>query len=156
MQLLNKITPFLSFHDQAEAAARFYVSIIPNSRIIRTAANPETGGVMTVEFELAGLRFVALNSGQNWKFTNAFSLSVACESQAEIDRLWSGLTADGGQEVFCGWLTDKFGLSWQIVPANIGDLLADPDGEKRSRVLGAMFQMVKLDMDKLNAAYLGK
>ena len=154
MQVKFKITPFLSFHDQAESAATFYTTIIPNSRVHRITRNPETNAVMTVEFELAGMPMVALNSGQEWAFTNAFSLSVACENQAEIDTLWSALS-DGGKEIFCGWLTDKFGLSWQVVPANIADMLGDSDTTKTKRVMAALFQMVKLDMDKLQAAFDG-
>ena len=151
MQISQKITPFLSFNNQAEEAANFYASILPNSSIVKTVKNPATGTVMTVEFELSGMRFVALNVGQPWEFTHAFSLSVACETQEEIDRLWSSLS-DGGKEVQCGWLVDKFGVSWQIVPANIGELMSNPDPARAGRVMQALIQMTKLDIATLEKA----
>ena len=154
MKLQQRVTPFLSFHSKADEAARFYVSIIPDSQILRTVVNPAGNEVMTVEFELAGLKVVALNAWQDWKFTNAFSFSVACDTQEEIDRLWTALT-EGGQPIQCGWLTDKFGLSWQIVPANIGEMLADADASKSGRVMEALLNMVKLDIAALRAAYQG-
>jgi predicted 3-demethylubiquinone-9 3-methyltransferase (glyoxalase superfamily) len=107
---------------------------------------------MTVEFELAGITFVALNAGQPWEFTEAFSLAVACETQEEIDRLWSAFL-EGGQELACGWLKDKFGVRWQIVPAKIGQMMGDPDPARAKRVFDAMCQMVKLDVAKLTEAY---
>ena len=151
MQISQKITPFLSFNNQAEEAANFYASILPNSSIVKTVKNPATGTVMTVEFELSGMRFVALNVGQPWEFTHAFSLSVACETQEEIDRLWSSLS-DGGKEVQCGWLVDRFGVSWQIVPANIGALMSNPDPARAGRVMQALIQMTKLDIATLEKA----
>lgn len=155
MQFQHKITPFLSFSSQAEEAANFYVSVLPDARILRTVRNPDSNAVMTVEFELAGLTFVALNTGQeNWKFTEAFSLAVACETQQEIDELWRKLL-DGGQEMACGWLKDKFGVCWQIVPQAIGKMIGDPDPARAKRVFDAMCQMVKLDIAKLQAAYDG-
>lgn len=154
MHLEQKITPFLTFKDQAEEAARFYVSVLPDSKIVRTIANPATGAVMMVELQLAGMNFATLNTGQSWEFTEAFSLGVGCDSQAEIDDLWSKLTA-GGSEVQCGWLKDKFGVAWQIYPANIGELIGGNDAERSGRVMSAVMQMVKLDMDELQRAYDG-
>jgi predicted 3-demethylubiquinone-9 3-methyltransferase (glyoxalase superfamily) len=151
MQIHQMIIPFLSFKSGAEEAAGFYVSIFPDSKIVKTINNPATGTVMTVEFELAGMRFVALNVGQPWEFSHAFSLSVACETQGEIDRLWSSLS-DGGKEVQCGWLVDKFGLSWQIVPVNIGELMSNPDPAKAGRVMQALLQMTKLNIAELEKA----
>jgi predicted 3-demethylubiquinone-9 3-methyltransferase (glyoxalase superfamily) len=152
MQITQKITPFLSFNSEAEEAANFYVSLMPDSRIVRVVRSPGTDAVMTVEFELAGLNFVALNVGQPWEFTHAFSLSVACETQDEIDTLWNKLTEEG-KEVHCGWLTDRFGMSWQIVPANVGQWISDPDTAKAGRVMEALLRMTKLDMAKLQSAY---
>lgn len=155
MQFQNKITPFFGFNNEAEDAANFYVSVLPDSRIHKIVKNPMTGAVMTVEFELAGMTFVALNTGQaNWKFTEALSLAVACETQQEIDDLWSKLI-DGGQEMACGWLKDRFGVCWQIVPSGIGNMMADADPARAKRVFDAMCQMVKLDMAKLQEAYDG-
>ena len=151
MQINQKITPFLSFNSGAEKAADFYVSILPDSKIVKTTNNPATGTVMTVEFELAGMQFIALNVGQPWEFSHAFSLSVACDTQEEIDRLWSSLS-EGGKEVSCGWLVDKFGVSWQIVPSNIGQLMSNPDPAKAGRVMQALFQMTKLNIADLEKA----
>jgi predicted 3-demethylubiquinone-9 3-methyltransferase (glyoxalase superfamily) len=155
MQIQQKIVPFLSFESQAEEAAHHYVSILPNSQILRTVKNPATGAVITVEFELAGLKFVALNTGQQWPFTDAFSLSVHCETQTEIDDLWAKLTA-GGKEVQCGWLKDKFGVSWQIVPSALGQLLGGSDPVRSQRVMQTLMQMIKLDLPALQRAYDGK
>ncbi|MHB0955446.1 MAG: VOC family protein [Pirellulaceae bacterium] len=152
MQMKQKITPFLSFNNQAEEAADFYVSILPDSKIIRTIVNPQNNGVLTVEFQLAGITFVALNVGQSWEFTDAFSLAVSCDSQDELDDLWAKLSA-GGREIQCGWLKDKFGVSWQVVPAVLSTLLGDPDAAKTQRVMGALMQMVKLDIEQLQRAY---
>ena len=134
MHIKQKLTPFLSYNTCAEEAASFYVSVVPDSRIVRTIRNPEGTAVMTVEFELAGMQLVALNAGQPWEFTNAFSLSIACETQEEIDNLWSKLSA-GGKELHCGWLTDKFGMSWQIVPARINEWMSDPDPARSGPVV---------------------
>lgn len=154
MQFQQKITPFLSFESQAGEAAEFYVSVLPDSKILRTVKNPQNDAVMTVEFQLAGMTFVALNVGMPWQFTEAFSLAVACETQDEIDELWSKLTADG-KEIQCGWLVDKFGVSWQIVPNNIGSLVGGPDAEAAQRAMAAMMGMIKLDKNALEAAYAG-
>jgi len=152
----KKITPFLWFDTQAEEAARFYTSIFANSQILDTSrysdASPRPGQVMTVSFELDGAQFVALNGGPEFSFTEAVSFQVACESQEEIDRFWTALTADGGQESQCGWLKDKFGVSWQIVPAALGEILGDPDPERARRATEAMLKMSKLDIATLRRA----
>jgi predicted 3-demethylubiquinone-9 3-methyltransferase (glyoxalase superfamily) len=155
--MTQKITPFLWFDTQAEEAAKFYCSAFKNSRIVEThrygkgAPAPE-GTVMTVAFELEGQRFVALNGGPIYKFTEAISLAVDCKDQAEVDALWSRLTADGGAPVQCGWLKDKYGLSWQIVPMRLMELLKTPDPAARARVFGAMMKMIKIDIAALEAA----
>ncbi|MEQ8846804.1 VOC family protein [Botrimarina sp.] len=155
MHFQNKITPFLGFESEAEDAANYYVSVLPDSRVLRVVRHPETEAVLTVEFRLAGMTFVALNTGRaNWRFTEAFSLAVACDTQEEIDELWSKLLV-GGQELACGWVKDKFGLCWQIVPRAIGQMIGDPDPARAKRVFDAMSQMIKMDLAKLNAAYDG-
>lgn len=157
----TKITPFLWFDTQAEEAANFYTSIFPNSKIKTIARYPESaeevsgkkaGSVMTVEFELDGQEFIALNGGPNFKLTEAISFVIRCQTQEEVDHFWEKLTEDG-QEVQCGWLKDKFGLSWQIVPDALGELLSDPDKEKANKVMQAMLQMKKLDIKTLKKAY---
>ena len=157
---MQKFTPFLWFDDKAEEAARFYTSIFNNSKILSIARYPEgaqgkAGSVMTVEFELEGQRFIALNGGPVFKFTEAISLLVDCQSQEEVDRLWDKLVGDGGQPSQCAWLKDKFGLSWQIVPRVLPQMLADKDRQKSQRVMQAMLQMSKIDIDKLKRAYEG-
>lgn len=152
----QKITPFLWFDGQAEEAAEFYVSIFKNSRIIRksynTEATPgETGSVLVVTFELEGLQFVALNGGPEFRFTEAVSFQIDCESQEEVDYFWEKLSA-GGRISQCGWLADKFGLSWQVTPRVLMELIRDSDTEKANRVLAAMMQMQKLDIPTLEAA----
>lgn len=154
MKLQPTVTPWLGFHSQAQEAAEFYVSVIPDSKIVSTIRHPASGEVLVVEFELGGLPMFALNVGQDWKFSNSFSLSVACETQDEIDRLWKVLSA-GGQEIQCGWLTDKYGLAWQIVPSGIMDLWKTNDTAKTSRLLAALGGMVKLDKAALEAAVYG-
>jgi predicted 3-demethylubiquinone-9 3-methyltransferase (glyoxalase superfamily) len=152
----KKITPWLWFDTQAEDAARFYTSVFGNSRITDTTrysdASPRPGQVMTVSFELDGEQFVALNGGPEFTFTEAVSFQVACESQQEVDRFWAALTADGGEESQCGWLKDKFGLSWQIVPTQLGEILGDPDPERARRAMEAMLKMSKLDIAALRRA----
>jgi predicted 3-demethylubiquinone-9 3-methyltransferase (glyoxalase superfamily) len=160
----QKITPFLWFDSQAEEAANFYVSIFKQSRIggiaryddeaSRAAGRPK-GSVMTVEFELDGQKFIALNGGPHFKFTEAISLFVNCENQKEVDYFWEKLSA-GGQEVECGWLKDRFGLSWQVVPAALLEMLQDKDPEKSKRTMAAMLKMKKLDVDALRKAYDGR
>jgi predicted 3-demethylubiquinone-9 3-methyltransferase (glyoxalase superfamily) len=157
---MQRITPFLWFDTQAEQAARFYTAVFKNSRIIRVArysesgakaAGRKAGSVMTVEFQLDGQRFLALNGGPQFKINEAISFVVNCRTQAELDRYWKKLSA-GGQEVQCGWLKDKFGVSWQVVPANLGDLMTTKDPAQAQRVMQALLQMVKLDIKKLKLA----
>jgi predicted 3-demethylubiquinone-9 3-methyltransferase (glyoxalase superfamily) len=156
---MSKVHPFLWFDTQAEEAARLYVSLFPNSKVGQISrygdAGPRPkGSVMTVSFELDGLPFTALNGGPQYKFTEAMSLSVSCNDQAEIDRLWDALT-EGGEPGPCGWLKDRFGLSWQIVPAAMPQLIGGSDPEKSRRAMEAMFSMTKLDIAKLEAARAG-
>jgi predicted 3-demethylubiquinone-9 3-methyltransferase (glyoxalase superfamily) len=153
---IQRITPFLWFDHQAEEAANFYVSIFPNSKVVRLArygaAGPgPAGSVMTVEFQLDGQSFVGLNGGPLFKFTEAISFVVNCQTQDEVDGYWEKLSA-GGAEVQCGWLKDRFGLSWQIVPTALFELLSNPDPEKSQRVMKAMFGMKKLDIRALKQA----
>ena len=153
---MRKITPFLWYDTQAEEAAKFYVSVFPKSKILKTArygdAGPgPKGSVMTVEFELAGQRMIALNGGPHFKFTEAISLSVDCKDQKEVDRYWSKLS-QGGQESMCGWLKDRYGLSWQVTPTILGKLLSGPDPKKAKRVMEAMLKMRKIDIAALKAA----
>ena len=152
----HKIIPNLWFDTQAEEAANFYVSVFANSRIRGvthyTEAGPrEAGMVMTVEFELDGQRFVGINGGPQFKFDEAISLEIECEDQAEVDYYWERLT-DGGEEVQCGWLRDRYGLSWQVVPRGMAELFADPDPERARRAMEAMLGMRKLDVGALRAA----
>ena len=161
---MQTITPFLWFDTQAEEAAKFYVSIFKKSKlgkIARYDANSakatgrKPGSVMTVEFTLDGQKFIALNGGPVFKFNESISFVVNCTTQAEVDRYWKKLSA-GGKEVQCGWLTDKFGVSWQIVPTILGELVAGKDSAKAARVMGAMMKMAKLDIKKLKQAAKGK
>jgi predicted 3-demethylubiquinone-9 3-methyltransferase (glyoxalase superfamily) len=156
---IQKITPFLWFDHQAEEAARFYASIFPNSKVAKVvrygAAGPgPAGSVMTVEFQLAGQSFVALNGGPHFKFTEAISFVVNCQTQDEVDTYWEKLSA-GGSEIQCGWVKDKYGLSWQIVPTRLPELLSDPDPQKSQRVMKAMLTMKKLDIRALEQAARG-
>lgn len=147
------ITPFLWFDSEAEEAMQLYTSIFKRSKVI--AVNRGQGRVMSVTFELEGQRFMGLNAGPMYKFNEAVSFFVGCETQAEIDDLWTKLIADGGQPSRCGWLKDKFGLSWQIVPNTLGQMLADADPARSGRVVNAMLQMNKLDLAELRRAYDG-
>jgi predicted 3-demethylubiquinone-9 3-methyltransferase (glyoxalase superfamily) len=154
---IQKITPFLWFDHQAEEAAGFYVSIFPNSRIVKVGRYGEgspgpPGSVMTVEFQLEGQSFVALNGGPHFKFTEAISFVVNCQTQDEVDTYWEKLSA-GGSDFQCGWLKDKFGLSWQVVPTALSELLRDPDREKSQRVMKALLTMKKLDVGALQQAF---
>jgi predicted 3-demethylubiquinone-9 3-methyltransferase (glyoxalase superfamily) len=156
---MQKITPFLWFDDQAEEAMHHYVSIFKNSKVLGVTrygdAGPgPKGSVMTASFELEGQRFTALNGGPHFKFTEAISFVVDCKTQHEVDELWDRL-AEGGQTQQCGWLKDKFGLSWQIVPSVLIELINDPDPEKSRRVTEAMLQMTKIEIAKLRQAYEG-
>ncbi|MBI3476078.1 MAG: VOC family protein [Acidobacteria bacterium] len=157
---MQKITPFLWFDGKAEDAMNFYVSIFKNSQIVKVSrcgdAGPgPKGSVMSATFQLEGQDFFALNGGPQFTFTPAISLFVNCETQAEVDELWQKLS-DGGKEERCGWLKDRFGLSWQIIPSALGKLMNDPDPQKASRVMMAMLQMVKIDIAGLQRAYDGK
>jgi predicted 3-demethylubiquinone-9 3-methyltransferase (glyoxalase superfamily) len=148
------ITPFLWYDTQAEEAMNLYASIFRRSKVI--SVQRAQGKVMTVQFELEGQRFVALNGGPHFKFSEATSFFVGCETQAEIDELWDKLIADGGAPSQCGWLKDKFGLSWQIVPNALMRMLSDSDPAKSGRAMNAMLQMGKLEIAKLQQAYDGE
>ena len=154
---MNKITPFLWFDGNADEAAKFYVSIFNNSKIKTVAGYGEAGPgpmgtVLTVVFELDGQEFIALNGGPHFKFAEAISFSVDCKTQEEVDNYWTKLSA-GGKEGPCGWLKDKHGLSWQINPTILGEMLSDPDPEKSVRVMKAMLTMKKIDIQTLKQAY---
>ncbi len=158
---MQKVTPFLWFDGQAEEAAGFYVSQIPGSRIGRVTRSPAdtpsgpAGMVLTVEFTLAGNRFIALNGGPQYRFTEAVSFEIACADQAEVDRLWSAFS-EGGSEGRCGWLKDRWGLSWQIVPIRLHELLAGPNPDRSRRAMEAMLRMSKLDIAALERAAEGR
>jgi predicted 3-demethylubiquinone-9 3-methyltransferase (glyoxalase superfamily) len=165
MQVIQRITPCLWFDDQAEEAVAFYTGIFRNSKIAKVARYGEAGHeihgkragtVMIVAFELDGQAFTALNGGPMFKFTEAISFVVNCETQNEVDYFWEKLLADGGQESQCGWLKDKFGVSWQITPTVLIDMLNDKDAKKAERVMKAMMQMQKIDIKTLKEAYAGK
>ena len=154
---MPKISPFLWFDSNAEEAVNFYISIFQNSKILKIArygqAGPgPSGSVMIVNFQIEGQDFIALNGGPLFKFTEAISFSIDCQTQEEVDYYWGKLTADGGQEVQCGWLKDKFGLSWQVNPRILGELLADKDTRRAQRVMQAMMQMKKIDIAGLKRA----
>jgi len=158
---MDKITPTLWFDGKAEEAARFYTSLIPNSRIDSIERSPgETPSgpkdmVLTVNFTLAGRSYQGLNGGPDFKFNEAVSFTIDCEDQAEVDRYWAALTADGGEESVCGWLKDKFGVSWQVIPRRLPELMNGPDREAAARVLEAMLKMVKIDVAELERAARG-
>jgi predicted 3-demethylubiquinone-9 3-methyltransferase (glyoxalase superfamily) len=158
---IQKITPFLWYASEAEEAAHFYASIFPNSRVTRVTTLPSEspsgppGSVKVVEFELFGQKFTAMSAGQLDQFNHAISLVVTCEDQAEIDRYWDGLLAGGGAPEACGWLRDRYGVSWQITPAAMGEMMADPDRERARRATDAMLKMVKFDLAALEEAYAG-
>jgi predicted 3-demethylubiquinone-9 3-methyltransferase (glyoxalase superfamily) len=159
----QKIQPFLWFDTQAEEAAKFYCSVFKNSSIQHVSRYGENapggataGSAMSVKFELDGLQFLALNGGPMYKFSEATSFLITADTQEEIDELWEGLTAEGGKEGPCGWLKDKFGLSWQVTPPILGSYLSDGDKEKAGRVMKAMLGMKKIVIDELEAAYQGK
>ena len=154
---MQKISPFLWFDSNAEDAANFYVSIFKDSKILKIARYGEAGpgpagSVMVVNFQIEGQDFIALNGGPLFKFTEAISFVINCQTQEEVDHYWNKLTAGGGQESQCGWLKDKYGLSWQVTPTILGELLADKDQKKAQRVMQAMLQMKKMDIKKLKAA----
>jgi predicted 3-demethylubiquinone-9 3-methyltransferase (glyoxalase superfamily) len=158
--MAQKITPNLWFDTEAEEAANFYISVFKNARMVSiaryTEAGPrEAGMVMTVEFELDGQRFVGINGGPEFKFNEAVSFQIDCEDQEEIDYYWDKLVEGGGEEGPCGWLKDRFGVSWQVVPAGMNELFNDPDPEKARRAMEAMLQMRKIDVAALRAAAEG-
>lgn len=150
----QKVTPFLWLHDRAEEAARFYVSLFPDSEVTSVTPGPD-GKPWVVAFRLAGVPFFAFNGGPHFTLTEAFSLSVDCQSQAEVDELWEKLTA-GGSPGRCGWLKDRYGVSWQIVPTELPDWLCGPDRERAGRVMGVMMGMTKLGIAALRAAAEGE
>jgi predicted 3-demethylubiquinone-9 3-methyltransferase (glyoxalase superfamily) len=157
---MQKIVPFLWFNDQAEEAMNHYISIFPDSKILNVMRYGDSGPgpkgtVMTATFQLAGQEFMALNGGPQFQFTEAISLFVKCEEQEEVDELWQKLSA-GGQGGPCGWLKDRYGLSWQIIPTALGEMLQDPDPERSNRVMQAMLQMSKIDLAGLRRAYEGR
>jgi predicted 3-demethylubiquinone-9 3-methyltransferase (glyoxalase superfamily) len=157
---MQKIITYLWFENQAEQAANFYTSLFADSRVTDVERYPEgapgpAGQVMVVKFQLAGQEFIALNGGPQFTFNEAVSLYVNCETQAEVDELWGTLTADGGEEQPCGWLKDKYGLSWQIIPTVLPELLGDPDPATANRVMEAMFKMTRIDIAALEAARAG-
>ena len=157
----SRITPTLWFDGTAEEAARFYSSLFPDSRIVsvnRSAAdNPSTkaGEVLTVDFELAGQPFMGLNGGPDFKFNEAISFTIDCQDQAEVDRYWEALVEGGGEHSVCGWLKDRYGVSWQVIPRALPELLADPDRTAAERVMKAMLEMTKIDVAELQAAKEG-
>lgn len=162
---MQKITPFLWFDSNAEEAVKFYVSIFKNSKVGKVtryneasskAAGRPDGSVMTMEFQLEGQSFTAINGGPHFKFTEAISFVVDCETQEEVDYFWKKLTADGGQESQCAWLKDKYGLSWQIVPRVLIEMIGDKDPQKAQRVMEAMLQMKKINIATLQRAYDGE
>ena len=154
---MQKVTPFLWFDGQAEQAARLYVSLFPDSRIDRVTRSPAdtpsgpAGMVLTVEFTLSSIRFIGLNGGPQFPFTEAISIQIACGDQAEVDRLWATLS-EGGSEGRCGWLKDRWGLSWQVVPTRLHELLADPDPARSRRAMEAMLKMNKISIPELERA----
>jgi predicted 3-demethylubiquinone-9 3-methyltransferase (glyoxalase superfamily) len=158
---MSKISPCLWFDGEAEQAAKLYVSLLPDSRIEQVQKNPidgpagKAGSVLVVEFTLAGQRFMALNGGTRFEYTHAVSFKIDCADQAEVDRLWEALCADGGQAERCGWLRDRFGVFWQIVPTELPKLLGGPDRDGAQRAMTAMLGMIKLDIDCLERAYRG-
>jgi predicted 3-demethylubiquinone-9 3-methyltransferase (glyoxalase superfamily) len=157
---MPKITTFLGFNDRAEEAAKFYASIFKNSKIVKTVCYGDAGpgpkgGVMTVVFQLDGQELVALNGGPHFKFTDAMSLSVDCKTQKEVDEYSDKLSSGGGEQGPCGWVTDKFGLSWQVNPSILGEMMGDPDPAKAKRVMEAMLKMKKIDIEALKKAYAG-
>jgi len=151
---MRKITPFLWFDDKAEDAMRFYVSVFKNSKVLEVSPGPN-GRASMVRFELEGQELIGLNAGPEFKFTEAISLFVSCADQAEVDELWAKLSAGGGEEGRCGWVKDKYGLWWQIIPTALGELMGDPDRAKAKRVTDAMLKMKKIDVAGLRRASEG-
>jgi predicted 3-demethylubiquinone-9 3-methyltransferase (glyoxalase superfamily) len=159
---MSKISPCLWFDGEAEEAAKFYVSLLPDSRIDKIQKNPvdgpagKAGTVLVVQFTLAGQEYLALNGGMRFEYTHAVSFKIDCKDQVEVDRLWDALSSNGGSVERCGWLRDRYGLSWQIVPSVLPELLGGPDRAGAQRAMQAMLKMVKLDIAELKKAYEGK
>ena len=159
---MSKISPCLWFDGEAEEAAKFYVSLLPDSRIERIQKNlvdgpaGKAGTALVVQFTLAGQEYIALNGGMRFEYTHAISFKIDCADQAEVDRLWDALSSNGGSVERCGWLRDRYGVCWQIVPSVLGELLGGPDRAGAERAMQAMLQMVKLDIAELRKAYDGK
>ena len=153
---MKKITPFLWFDTQAEEAMNYYVSIFKNSKVLEVQRQGPDGPVFSVSFELDGQEFIGLNAGPRFKFNESISFFVNCENQKEVDEYWNKLIADGGEESMCGWCKDKFGLWWQIIPKQLGELMGDPDPEKSQRVMQAMLKMQKISVADLQKAYDGQ
>jgi predicted 3-demethylubiquinone-9 3-methyltransferase (glyoxalase superfamily) len=156
--MAQKITPFLWFNDGAEEAVNLYTALFKDSKILSVTRYPEgspgpAGTVMTIQFTLLGQEYIALNGGPHFKFTEAISFVVNCKDQEEVDLYWNTLTTNGGEESMCGWCKDKFGLSWQIVPTILGEMMSDKDKEKSQNVMQAMLKMKKLDIEALKRAY---
>ena len=152
----QRITPFLSYANQAEEATEFYVSALPDSKILRKVMNPADQSVLTVEFELCGMKFIALNAGkEEWKFNESFSLAVNCDTQDDLDSLWDRLLADGGSELACGWLKDKYGMCWQVWPTQLHAWFKADDPAALQRMFEALWQMKKLDIATLQNAFEG-
>lgn len=151
---MQKITPFLWFDNQAEEAMNFYISIFKNSKVLNVSPGPN-GIASSVSFELEGQQFIGFNAGPHFKFNEAISMFVNCQTQEEVDELWTRLSSDGGEEGQCGWVKDKFGLWWQVIPSALGELMGDKDPERSKRVLDAMLQMRKIDIKTLKQAYKG-
>ena len=155
---MSKITPVLWFDGQAEEAAGFYVTLLPDSHVDRVWRSPAdtpsgpAGTVLTVDFTLAGMHFQGLNGGDDFKFNESVSFMIECEDQAEVDRLWDALTSNGGEESVCGWLKDRYGLSWQIIPRRLNELIVDPDRDRAKRAFDAMLKMVKIDIAEIERA----
>lgn len=158
---MSKISPCLWFDGQAEEAAKFYTSILPDSRIEKVQRSPADnpsgpeGAVLTVDFSLAGQRFIGLNGGPDFAFNEAISFSIDCADQEEVDRLWDALVEGGGEHSVCGWLKDRYGVSWQVIPRQLPELLGGPDPEGAARAMKAMLEMTKIDVAKLREAYDG-
>jgi predicted 3-demethylubiquinone-9 3-methyltransferase (glyoxalase superfamily) len=159
---MDKLSTCLWFDGQAAEAAAFYTSLIPNSRVLGVNRSPadtpsgEKGSVLTIDFELDGHRYIGLNGGPEFKFTEAISLSIDCDDQAEVDHYWDALIANGGEPSVCGWLKDRFGLSWQVVPRRMTEMFASPDRPAAERAMKAMLQMRKLEIDQLERAFAGE
>jgi predicted 3-demethylubiquinone-9 3-methyltransferase (glyoxalase superfamily) len=148
-----KASPFLMFNDQLGPAVEFYTSVFPDSKVLHLARNGKDGPVMSAEFVVGGQRFRAYNGGPHFKFSDAFSIFISCDDQGEVDRYWNALIAAGAKPVQCGWITDQFGLSWQIVPRRFMELISDPTPKKSQAVMAAMMKMVKFDVAALEKAH---